>query len=99
MDSRARLNHHIYTLSCAGVIRNAISDAANESDDIVITRAIINLAHILNLSVVAEGMETQGQLDFLMAHHCETVHGFLFSPPLPAESKPALLQRGFDVAM
>lgn len=77
--------------------RSFVSGITNDPSDIVITRAIINLAHSLNLAVVAEGVETQGQLDFLIEHQCETVQGYLFSPPAAAEAIPELLGRSFSV--
>ncbi len=50
-----------------------------------IAAAIIGLAHNLNLSVVAEGVENMAQLQFLQAAQCEEVQGYLFSEPLPAQ--------------
>lgn len=48
-----------------------------------IVRSIINLAHDLNLIVIAEGVENQAQLEFLVANGCDQVQGFLFSHPRP----------------
>ncbi|EXJ14942.1 putative bifunctional diguanylate cyclase/phosphodiesterase [Imhoffiella purpurea] len=59
-----------------------------------ITRAIIVLAHSLGLSVVAEGVETEAQLRYLVLNDCEEVQGFLFSRPLPAEACERLLRDG-----
>ena len=50
-----------------------------------IVSAIIAMAHSLRFSLVAEGVETQEQLDFLRRHRCEFYQGFLFSKPLPAD--------------
>ena len=52
-------------------------------DDAEIVRAIINLAHNLNMRVIAEGVETKSQLKFLIQNDCDQVQGFFFSPPVP----------------
>ena len=56
-----------------------------------IVRAVIGLAHDLNLRVVAEEVETQDQLSFLLELGCEYVQGFLFSKPMPLEKFQATL--------
>ncbi|MBD2445845.1 EAL domain-containing response regulator [Nostoc sp. FACHB-152] len=49
-----------------------------------ITKALIEMAHNLNMQVVAEGVETEEELNFLRDNHCDALQGFLFSRPLPA---------------
>ena len=49
-----------------------------------ISATIVAMAHALNKKVVAEGVETQAQLDFLRKHDCELIQGYFFSRPLPA---------------
>lgn len=61
-----------------------IRDLSEQGEDAAITRAIIALAHSLELQVVAEGVETQQQLDFLKEQHCDEVQGYLISRPVPA---------------
>jgi diguanylate cyclase (GGDEF)-like protein/PAS domain S-box-containing protein len=56
-----------------------------------IARAIIAMAHSLNLSVIAEGVENQAQLDFLREHGCDEVQGFFLGRPVPASQLQALL--------
>ena len=53
-------------------------------DDAAIVQAILSMAHKLNLGVVAEGVETVDQLNYLRGHHCDWVQGYFFSPPKPA---------------
>ena len=61
-----------------------IRDVADNQEDAAITRAIITMAHGLNLLVIAEGVETQEQMDFLKASQCDEIQGYLISRPLPA---------------
>jgi EAL domain-containing protein (putative c-di-GMP-specific phosphodiesterase class I) len=51
-----------------------------------ITSAIISLAHSLNMNVVAEGIENQNQLKYLMDEKCDEGQGYYFSHPLPVDS-------------
>jgi len=69
-----------------------IRDVATDSDGAAIARAVINLGHDLNLRVLAEGVETQEQLEFLRAHRCDEMQGYLFNRPLSAGELERLLQ-------
>lgn len=69
-------------------VRNIANDATNSA----ITTAIIQMAHDLNLEVIAEGVETQDELAFLYQHGCDIMQGFLFSRPLPAIEFEQLLR-------
>lgn len=60
-------------------------------DDEEIVRAIINLAHNLNKQVIAEGVETRAQLEFLIRHDCDQVQGYFFSRPVCLEQFLTLL--------
>ena len=64
--------------------RGFVEDLINSADDASIVRAIISLAHSLRLKVVAEGVETPEQLQFLRMLGCDQYQGYHFSPPLPA---------------
>ncbi|MBR9883338.1 MAG: EAL domain-containing protein [Oceanospirillales bacterium] len=72
--------------------RSFIRDIGDDSDDEVIVRTIIDMAHNLNLKVVAEGVETQAQLEFIRRHGCDQVQGYLFSKPMPIDQLKALLE-------
>ena len=69
-----------------------IRDAGQNEGDVAITRAIIAMAHSLKLSVVAEGVETQAQIDLLLSLGCTMVQGFMLGRPLPAAATAKLLR-------
>lgn len=68
-----------------------VRDLANKDHQTAITTAIISLAHGLNLSVVAEGVETEEQLNALRILQCEIMQGYFFSHPLSAEEATRML--------
>lgn len=71
-------------------VRNVGSDPTNTA----ITTAIIQLAHNLNLEVIAEGVETEAELAYLRQQGCDFMQGFLFSRPLPAAEFEQMLAEG-----
>ncbi|PMS36354.1 PAS domain S-box-containing protein/diguanylate cyclase (GGDEF)-like protein [Trinickia symbiotica] len=73
--------------------RSFVSDIGDSSDDETITSAIIALAHSLDLQVIAEGVETAAQLDFLKARACHEMQGYYFARPMPQDAIPQLLER------
>ncbi|MEO5561194.1 MAG: EAL domain-containing protein, partial [Dokdonella sp.] len=62
--------------------RSFITDITRNAGDAAIATAIIAMAHSLHLKVVAEGVETLGQFNYLRAHGCDQFQGFFFSPPV-----------------
>lgn len=66
--------------------RSFINDINIDSNNTAIVSTIIAIAKKLNLNVVAEGVETKEQLDFLNMEKCDMVQGYLYSPPVPANS-------------
>jgi diguanylate cyclase (GGDEF)-like protein len=68
-----------------------IRDVSTDQDDAALVMAIITLAHNLRLLVVAEGVETEEQWNFLHLLKCDEIQGFLFSKPLPPDALERLL--------
>jgi diguanylate cyclase (GGDEF)-like protein/PAS domain S-box-containing protein len=64
--------------------RSFVADVNCNSDDAAIVEAIISMAHSLNLKVIAEGVETSDQLNFLKARNCDEVQGYHLAVPMPA---------------
>jgi diguanylate cyclase (GGDEF)-like protein/PAS domain S-box-containing protein len=71
-----------------------VSQIASGGGDSAIVTAVISMARSLNLRVVAEGVESQAELDFLQSHQCDEGQGFYFSRPVPALDFMGLLQHG-----
>jgi diguanylate cyclase (GGDEF)-like protein/PAS domain S-box-containing protein len=74
--------------------RSFVSDIGVSGDDETITSAIIALAHSLKLQVIAEGVETSAQLDFLKERACDEMQGFYFAKPMSTDAISALFQGG-----
>jgi diguanylate cyclase (GGDEF)-like protein/PAS domain S-box-containing protein len=88
-----------FPIDCLKVDRSFVSDIAINPGNEAIVRAIVVLAHSLGMKVVAEGVETIGQLAFLLDQDCEEIQGYYFSKPLPPDAMTALLLEGrvFDL--
>lgn len=65
-----------------------------EKSDAAIVRALISLAHDLDLRVVAEGVESEAEREYLARHGCDEIQGYLISKPVPADEFQGLLSRG-----
>lgn len=74
--------------------RSFISNIASNPANAAITKAIIQMAHNLNLTVIAEGVETDTELAFLCQQQCNAMQGYLFSRPMPAAEFATLLATG-----
>ena len=74
------------------VDRSFVMDIPNDLDDMAITAAVVAMAHKLNLRVVAEGIETKDQLDFLRSNRCEYGQGYLIARPMPISDLESYIQ-------
>lgn len=81
----------IFPADTIKIDQSFIRDVASGQADAKITSAIIAMAHSLGLKVVAEGIETREQLDFLVRSDCDEVQGFFISRPVPAMQMQQLL--------
>jgi diguanylate cyclase (GGDEF)-like protein len=76
------------------VDRSFVHDVTAAPEAVSMTRAVIKMAHSLQMRVLAEGVESSGQLSLLIANHCDRMQGYFFSPPLPADEMAALMREG-----
>jgi PAS domain S-box-containing protein/diguanylate cyclase (GGDEF)-like protein len=74
------------------VDRSFVHDVTAALHDVSMTRAVITLAHSLQMKVLAEGVETESQLSMLIANKCDQMQGYYFSPPVPAPAIAEMLQ-------
>lgn len=72
----------MFPISKLKIDKSFVSALTTDQRSETISRAIINLAHSLGMQVIAEGVETQEQLEYLRSHNCNEVQGFLFARPL-----------------
>jgi EAL domain-containing protein (putative c-di-GMP-specific phosphodiesterase class I) len=73
--------------------RSFLAETKNNVDPRKLAASIINLVHTLNLSVVAEGVETQDTLDFLESAQCDEVQGYFLAKPMPATEFEAFIRK------
>jgi EAL domain-containing protein (putative c-di-GMP-specific phosphodiesterase class I) len=72
--------------------RSFINELMSSSEAAAVVQGIICLAHSLRLKVIAEGVETLAQMEFLKRHGCDQYQGFYLSPPLTAAAYEKLLR-------
>ncbi len=94
-SSLAQIKHfHVDTLK---VDRSFIRNIPQDAEDKAITKAIISMGKTLSLTVVAEGVETLDQLNFLKNHSCDEMQGYYFSKPIAPEQFADLLREHVPV--
>lgn len=79
------------------VDQSFVRDIVNDADDAAIVDAIVAMAHSLKLNVIAEGVETREQLDFLKQRKCQQVQGYYFARPLDSQQFEAFVLQGMSV--
>ena len=79
--------------------KSFVDDVTTSSSDAAIARSVISLAHNLDMRVIAEGVETREQVDFLTEHGCDEMQGYYFSRPLAADAFTALLRERRTLAV
>lgn len=82
-----------FAIDVLKIDQSFVYDVDNDYDDAAIIEAITSLGHNLGLEVVAEGVETQGQYEFLRAQGCDTVQGFLLGRPMPVSEISNFLKK------
>jgi len=79
--------------------RSFVIGVPQQANDCAIAQAIVTLGRQLRQEIVAEGVETQAQMEYLRALGCDQLQGYLFSPPLPAEQYVDLVRSGARLAL
>ena len=80
------------------VDRSFVRDIVNDPDDAAIVDAIVAMAHSLHLNVIAEGVETREQLEFLQQRKCQQAQGYYFARPLDPQQFEAFVAHGSSIA-
>jgi EAL domain-containing protein (putative c-di-GMP-specific phosphodiesterase class I) len=76
--------------------KSFVGDIMTDPNAKAIVKAIIAMAHNLDMKVLAEGVETEEQLDFLRSHYCEEVQGYYYSQPVSADEFVRLLEKDLN---
>ena len=76
--------------------KSFVKDLPNDEEDAGITKAVIALAQSLNLRIIAEGVETKEQKEFIVKNGCHDIQGYYYSKPKPAKEIEKLLREGFN---
>ena len=82
-----------FPIDCLKIDRSFVRAVATDPSDQAIAKAIIAMADSMNMRVIAEGVETSAQLDWLRAMRCDEIQGYFLSRPLPTEQAENFLLR------
>ena len=81
-----------FPIDAIKIDRSFIQGLPADADDATLTKAIIAMVHSLRLRIVAEGVETREQVEFLSRHGCDEIQGYYFSQPLAIDALVQLLR-------
>jgi diguanylate cyclase (GGDEF)-like protein/PAS domain S-box-containing protein len=84
----------IFPIARLKIDKSFVRDLPNDDNARAVATAVISLGHGLNLRVIAEGVETKEQMEFLHDNNCDEAQGYLFSEPLPPDEMEELLESG-----
>jgi len=82
-----------YPIHSIKLDRSIVTDVATDANHAAVAKAVIAIARVLNIKGLAEGVETQEQLNFFKAEHCEDAQGYMFGKPLPPLACTELFNR------
>jgi diguanylate cyclase len=82
-----------FPITSLKIDKSFVRDCLTDADDAAIVAAIISLAHSMNLRVIAEGVESKGQLDFLRTLKCDAAQGSIVGVPLTADAFSEMMLR------
>lgn len=85
-----------FPIDALKIDRSFIRDITTDPDDAAIVTAVVALGHALDLEVIAEGVETPVQREYLHEHDCDLMQGYIFGKPMPAEEMEQLLRAQAD---
>lgn len=85
-----------FPLDILKIDRTFVMECDRDTDGMAIPSAVISLGHSLGLSIVAEGVERQGQFEILRCQGCDEFQGYLFARALPGDAIPAFLRRNAE---
>ncbi|MCK5237407.1 MAG: EAL domain-containing protein [Deltaproteobacteria bacterium] len=81
-----------FKIDALKIDKSFVNDVTTNSDDASIVVTIISMSHSLGHKVIAEGVETKAQLEFMQKYECDEIQGYLISPPLPADDVMEMLK-------
>jgi len=85
-----------FPISKIKIDQSFVRDLPTDEDDVALVKAIISIAKNLNLSTIAEGVETNEQREFMLKHGCDKIQGYFYSKPIPADEMEKLLEKGIN---
>jgi EAL domain-containing protein (putative c-di-GMP-specific phosphodiesterase class I) len=83
-----------FSIDALKIDQSFVRQITTVPDETTIVTAVISMGRSLKLRVIAEGVETREELEFLRAHECDEAQGYYFSRPVPAEEFAKLLKTG-----